>query len=64
MTSTCDTCGWPARDLPTVSTHYTSQGVLRYRRCVCGAWLVLLNGQPVRAAPVVSERHGECPADA
>nr|WP_198151262.1 hypothetical protein [Kibdelosporangium sp. MJ126-NF4]CEL13760.1 hypothetical protein [Kibdelosporangium sp. MJ126-NF4]CTQ99446.1 hypothetical protein [Kibdelosporangium sp. MJ126-NF4] len=50
MTTTCSHCGWPLRDLPAASAHHTSQGVIRYQRCVCGAWLVLLNGHPITNA--------------
>jgi hypothetical protein len=32
------------------STHETSGGAVGYARCVCGAWLVLLNGE-LLAAP-------------
>jgi hypothetical protein len=32
------------------STHQTSEGAVAYARCPCGAWLVLLGGQPVAAA--------------
>ncbi|WP_419998536.1 hypothetical protein [Streptomyces boninensis] len=39
---TCDDCGWPldGGGLVEVSRHHTSEGVVRYRRCVCGAWLI------------------------
>ena len=32
------------------STHRTSEGTVAYARCACGAWLVLLDGQPLAAA--------------
>lgn len=32
------------------STHRTSEGMVAYARCACGAWLVLLDGQPLAAA--------------
>jgi hypothetical protein len=32
------------------STHSTSEGTVAYARCACGAWLVLLDGQPLAAA--------------
>jgi hypothetical protein len=41
------------------STHRTSEGTVTYVRCLCGAWLVLLDGQrlaavgPARPAPPV-----------
>jgi hypothetical protein len=31
------------------STHRTSAGTVGYARCRCGAWLVLLDGQPLAA---------------
>lgn len=37
--------GWQIR-----STHQTSAGTIAYARCVCGAWLVLLDGQPLAHA--------------
>lgn len=33
----CAQCGWPSEDATVLSTHHTSQGWIRYRRCVCGA---------------------------
>ncbi len=36
--------GWQLR-----STHQTSAGTVAYARCVCGAWLVLLDGRPLGA---------------
>jgi len=40
----CASCGWPARQdgMTELSWHRTSQGVVRYLRCVCGAWIVEL----------------------
>lgn len=33
------------------SAHRTSEGTVSYARCAaCGAWLVLLDGQPMAAA--------------
>jgi hypothetical protein len=37
-------------DWPLHSTHPTSEGTVAYARCACGAWLVLLDGQPLAAA--------------
>jgi len=37
--------GWRLR-----STHQTSAGTVAYARCACGAWLVLLDGQPLATA--------------
>ena len=33
----CTRCGWPGEESVVLSTHHTSQGWVRYRRCVCGA---------------------------
>jgi hypothetical protein len=32
----CTQCGWPGDESRVLSTHLTSQGWVRYRRCVCG----------------------------
>jgi hypothetical protein len=32
----CARCGWPSDEATILSTHHTSQGWVRYRRCVCG----------------------------
>jgi hypothetical protein len=32
----CARCGWPGDEATVLSTHHTSQGWVRYRRCVCG----------------------------
>lgn len=32
----CARCGWPIDEAAVLSTHHTSQGWVRYRRCVCG----------------------------
>ncbi|MHA6629309.1 hypothetical protein ACU61A_28065 [Pseudonocardia sichuanensis] len=32
----CAQCGWPSDETEVLSTHPTSQGWVRYRRCVCG----------------------------
>jgi len=43
----CPRCGWPSDEAAVLSTHHTSQGWVRYRRCVCGAVsieLVTLDG--------------------
>jgi hypothetical protein len=32
----CARCGWPSDEATVLSTHHTSQGWVRYRRCVCG----------------------------
>ena len=32
----CTRCGWPSDEATVLSTHHTSQGWIRYRRCMCG----------------------------
>jgi hypothetical protein len=32
----CTSCGWPLAEASMVSAHRTSEGVVRYQRCVCG----------------------------
>ena len=32
----CARCGWPNNEAAVLSTHHTSEGWVRYRRCVCG----------------------------
>lgn len=36
MEPRCTRCGWPGTDARVLSTHPTSEGWVRYRRCVCG----------------------------
>lgn len=36
----CTRCGRPAAETTTLSSHITSEGWVRYRRCVCGAVVV------------------------
>ena len=38
----CAECGWPSEEAKVLSTHHTSQGWVRYRRCVCGAVSIVL----------------------
>jgi hypothetical protein len=38
----CARCGWPSDEAEVLSTHHTSQGWVRYRRCVCGAVTIQL----------------------
>lgn len=41
----------------TVSSHVTSQGWVRYQRCLCGATRVLLGAEPIgEAAGMLSDR--------
>jgi hypothetical protein len=32
----CAHCGWPGAEAAVLSTHHTSDGWVRYRRCICG----------------------------
>ncbi|OZM72888.1 hypothetical protein CFN78_11535 [Amycolatopsis antarctica] len=43
---TCPRCGWPVAELtPDPGEELpTSGGRVGYRRCVCGSWLVVLDG--------------------
>jgi len=54
----CTRCGWPSAEAAVLSTHHTSQGWIRYRRCVCGAVtieLVTLDERAgMRARPVTA----------
>jgi len=49
----CSHCGWPTDDAAVLSTHHTSEGWVRYRRCVCGSVVIELvqldERAPVRA---------------
>jgi hypothetical protein len=40
----CPHCGCPVAELLTGSLHRAADGHVRYRRCVCGAWLVEIDG--------------------
>lgn len=54
----CVHCGWPGGQMRVLSTHHTSQGWVRYRRCVCGAVaieLVTLDGSAGTHAEAVRE---------
>jgi hypothetical protein len=33
----CARCGWPIDEARVLSTHHTSEGWVRYRRCPCGS---------------------------
>jgi hypothetical protein len=59
----CARCGWPGGEATVLSTHHTSEGWVRYRRCICGAVtieLVTLDGpvgtqvEPVRELAATS----------
>jgi len=45
----CPHCAWPTAELPAAPDHPMSRGHVDYRRCVCGSWLTLLNGDVVGA---------------
>ncbi|WP_158891685.1 hypothetical protein [Amycolatopsis anabasis] len=53
----CPRCGWPLAELPssTRSVHPVSSGRVSYRRCVCGSWLLQLNGRIAGATRSVLE---------
>jgi hypothetical protein len=38
----CSRCGWPGDEATLLSIHHTSEGSVRYRRCICGAVMVEL----------------------
>ncbi|HVW43199.1 MAG TPA: hypothetical protein VHC18_17805 [Amycolatopsis sp.] len=50
----CPRCGCPLDELCPESTHRVSEGRTAYRRCVCGKWLVEVNGKVVGAAGIMS----------
>jgi hypothetical protein len=49
----CTHCGWPTDEAAVLSTHHTSEGWVRYRRCPCGSVAIELvqldDRTPVRA---------------
>lgn len=54
----CARCGWPGDEAEVLSTHHTSEGWVRYRRCVCGTVsieLVTLGGQAGAQVEAVRE---------
>ncbi|NYI91997.1 hypothetical protein HNR02_005372 [Amycolatopsis endophytica] len=41
----CPRCQWPLTELQrSGSSHPASAGRVDYRRCVCGTWLLVVNG--------------------
>jgi len=41
----CPRCQWPLAELlRDASSHPVADGRLEYQRCVCGAWLLVVNG--------------------
>ncbi len=47
----CTQCGSPSAEARTISTHHTSEGWVRYRRCACGGVsieLVTLDAAPAQ----------------
>ncbi|MEU6641733.1 hypothetical protein ABZ863_04215 [Saccharomonospora sp. NPDC046836] len=52
----CPHCGWPARELPADSVHASSRGRLSYRRCLCGSWLLELDGVVLGATRTAAPR--------
>jgi hypothetical protein len=59
----CTTCGWPLAETSVVSAHRTSEGLVCYRRCVCGRITIRLRppsraaatGAAATSAPVLAE---------
>jgi hypothetical protein len=45
----CTGCGWPIADMVVVSTHHTSEGLVRYLRCPCGQLCLQLVPEPTAA---------------
>jgi hypothetical protein len=43
----CPRCGWPIAELAAGSVHPVAQGRVTYRRCVCGSWVLQVNGAVV-----------------
>ncbi|GAA1938633.1 hypothetical protein [Amycolatopsis minnesotensis] len=62
--TTCPHCGWPARDrVDTGSTHHVSDGRVSYRQCLCGSWLILIDGGVTAVtAPPRAQGSGTAPA--
>jgi hypothetical protein len=53
----CAQCGWPLDEAKVLSTHHTSEGWVRYRRCPCGSvaiQLVHLDERPGLRADLVT----------
>jgi hypothetical protein len=48
VTPRCPSCRFDIA--PSEPGHASSAGPVRYLRCVCGLWLVLLNEEPIAAA--------------
>ncbi|MFR9801767.1 hypothetical protein ACL02T_05595 [Pseudonocardia sp. RS010] len=49
----CAQCG-PTADATTLSTHHTSEGLVRYQKCACGAMsieMLTIPVEPVRVFP-------------
>jgi hypothetical protein len=42
VTERCAHCGWPVEEARVLSTHPTSEGWVRYRRCPCGSTSIQL----------------------
>ena len=58
----CAHCGWPTDEAKVLSTHRTSEGWVRYRRCMCGTVAIELltlagsaNEAPVQTSDVREE---------
>ena len=56
----CARCGWPSDEAVVLSTHHTSQGWVRYRRCMCGDLTIeLVTHDPIAGMQV--EPCASCP---
>jgi hypothetical protein len=51
----CPSCGWPTAEAEVISRHPTSEGTVRYVRCVCGRVTVQLRA--LTEAGARSTRH-------
>ncbi|MFG3342895.1 hypothetical protein [Glycomyces sp. NPDC048151] len=56
----CPVCGWTDDDAAVVSRHHTSEGVIVWTRCVCGAVRARLH----RLGPAEPVARAEPPWDA
>ncbi|MDT7686434.1 MAG: hypothetical protein QOG57_6744 [Pseudonocardiales bacterium] len=57
----CTACGWPLAETSVVSAHRTSEGLVCYRRCVCGRITIRL--RPPRRAAGAASTSAPAPAE-
>ena len=50
----CPSCGWPTAEAEVVSRHCTSEGTVRYLRCVCGQVTIQLEGSTTGSLALVA----------